>query len=105
MAADPTLPNFLRRPMTFLDLIWHLSNFAAPALLLSAIGAAGAKLLWRRQLRATMTWPRLFGSAAAASLTASVAGLVATGHDGKMLTFAAMVLACAISLWWTTRRR
>ena len=90
--------------MNFLDLVWHLANFAAPAMLLGAISAAGAKLLWRRQLRAT-TWPRLFGSAALASLAVSVAGLVATGRDGKMVTYGGMVLACATGLWWSTRRR
>lgn len=89
--------------MNFFDLVWHIGNFAAPALLLSAISSAAAKLLWRRQLRG-WSWMRLSGSAAAVSLGVSVAGLVITGHDGKMLTYAAMVFACAASLWWSTRR-
>lgn len=90
--------------MNLFDLVWHLSNFAAPALLLGAVSAAAAKLLWRRQLRG-WTWLRLSGSAAAAGLLVSVAGLALTGRDGKMITYAAMVFACAASLWWSTRRR
>jgi hypothetical protein len=27
-------------------------------------------------------------------------GLVIFEHDGKMATYAAMVFACAIALWW-----
>ncbi len=90
--------------MNFLDLIWHLLNFVAPPLLLGAISAAAAKLLWRGPLRTT-PWLTLGGQAAAASLLACVAGLVITGRDGKMVTYAAMVLACAASLWWRTRSR
>jgi len=29
------------------------------------------------------------------------AGLWAFGRDGKMATYAAMVLACALGLWWS----
>ena len=89
--------------MNFLDLVWHVSNFAAPALLLGAISSAVAKLLWRRQLRG-WTWLRLFGFAAGASLIVCLAGLALTGRDGKMITYAGMVFACAASLWWSTRR-
>jgi hypothetical protein len=31
---------------------------------------------------------------------ASALGLVAFEHDGKMATYAAMVVACALALWW-----
>ena len=90
--------------MSFLDLLWHLLDFAAPALLLGAISATAAKSLWRAPLRTT-PWLNLGSSAAAASLLACLAGLVITGRDGKMVTYAAMVLACAASLWWRTRGR
>ena len=98
LAPQPSL-----RTMSFLDLVWHLSNFAAPALLLGGISSAMAKLLWRRQLR-SWNWLPLWGSAAAASLAACIVGLVLTGRDGKMITYAGMVFACAASLWWSTRR-
>ncbi len=90
--------------MSFLDLLWHLLDFAAPALLLGVISATAAKCLWRGPLRTT-PWLQLGGVAAAASLLACLAGLIITGRDGKMVTYAAMVLACAASLWWRTRGR
>lgn len=90
--------------MNFLDLVWHILDFAAPALLLGVISATAAKWLWRGPLRAT-SWLQLGASAATASLLACIAGLVITGRDGKMVTYAAMVLACAASLWWRTRGR
>lgn len=90
--------------MNFLDFFWHIADFAAPALLLGAISAAAAKWLWRSALRST-PWFHLGCSAAAASLLACVVGLVITGRDGKMVTYAAMVLACAASLWWRLRGR
>jgi hypothetical protein len=30
----------------------------------------------------------------------SLAGLVISGRDGRMVTYAAMTLACALALWW-----
>ena len=90
--------------MNFLDLFWHICDFAAPAILLGVISATAAKWLWRGPLR-TVPWIQLGCSAAAASLLACIAGLVITGRDGKMVTYAAMVLACAISLWWRMRGR
>ena len=90
--------------MNFSDLFWHISDFAAPAILLGVISATAAKWLWRGPLRA-IPGIHLGCSAAAASLLACIAGLVITGRDGKMVTYAAMVLACAISLWWRMRGR
>jgi hypothetical protein len=90
--------------MNFLDLLWHILDFAAPPLLLGLISATAAKWLWRGPLRAT-PWLQLGARAAAASLLVCVAGVIITGRDGKMVTYAAMVLACAASLWWRTRGR
>ncbi|MDO9313345.1 MAG: hypothetical protein Q7T97_02220 [Burkholderiaceae bacterium] len=89
--------------MNFLDFVWHVSNFAAPALLLGAISSGVVKLLWRGQLR-DWTWMQLCGSAVAASLAVCITGLIVTGRDGRMVTYAGMVFACAASLWWRTRR-
>jgi hypothetical protein len=30
-----------------------------------------------------------------------VAGLVVTGHDGRMSTYGVLILAVALTLWWT----
>ena len=85
--------------MGVLDGLWHLLNFFAPALVVGAVAALLTKGLWWRELK-SVRWTRLAGVAMAASAVVLVAGLVLTGHDGKMVTYGAMVVACALSLWW-----
>jgi hypothetical protein len=82
-----------------LDALNHLANLLLPGCALGAIAAALAKLLWRHEL-AGVAWRRLAAWGAAAAVAASIAGLVATGRDGRMVTYAAMVLACAAALGW-----
>lgn len=90
-----------------LNLLWHLLNLVAPAVGLGALAAGLAKLLWRREL-ASVPWHRLAGWGVAAALLALLGGLVISGRDGRMATYAAMVLANALALWWVgfgARRR
>ena len=82
-----------------LDAVWHLLNFVAPAIGLGLISASAAKLLWRREL-APVAWRRLAAWACGAALLMLVGGLLLTGRDGRMSTYGAMVLACALALWW-----
>jgi hypothetical protein len=81
------------------DAFLHLANFVLPALGVGWIAAGLAKLLWRSQLRG-VSLLRLGSWASAAGLAALVAGLVATGHDGKMATYGAMTAASAAALLW-----
>jgi hypothetical protein len=85
--------------MGFLDAIWHLLNFFAPAVVVAAFAAMATKLLWWRELKGVSAW-WLSASASAASACVLVAGLVGWGRDGKMATYAAMSCACALALWW-----
>lgn len=82
-----------------LDALWHLLDFAYPAFAVGALAAAGAKLLWRREL-AAVPWLRLARDAVIACFVVLVAGLVIAGRDGKMATYLLMVAACAFTLWW-----
>lgn len=82
-----------------IDALWHLLNFFAPAVGVGLMTALMAKLLWRRSLKSA-SLPRLGAWAVAGSALALLAGLVVFGRDGKMLTYGAMVLACALSVWW-----
>ncbi len=82
-----------------LDALWHVANLFVPALALGALAAALTKLLWRREL-AAVRWQRLAGPACAACAAVTLAGLALLGRDGRMATYAAMVLACALTLWW-----
>jgi len=82
-----------------IDALIHFVNFFMPALGVGLLGAFMSKLLWRRDL-AGVRLARLFGWSAGAGAVVLVAGLVVFGHDGKMATYGAMVLACALALSW-----
>lgn len=87
-----------------LDALWHLLNFFAPALGVSLITCALAKLLWRRVLRG-VPFSRLFGWMSAAGALVLIAGLVVFGRDGRMATWGALVLATGLVLWFKGLRR
>jgi hypothetical protein len=81
-----------------LQLFWHLANFALPAVGVGALTAALCKLVWRRGLART-SWFTLAWQASAAGLAVLVAGVAITGHDGRMITYAGLVMACALVPW------
>jgi len=85
------------------DAFWHLTNFFAPALFLGACAAALTKAIWRRE-PARVGVARLWAWASGAAALVSIAGLVVFGHDGRMATYAAMVVASAFALWWVAFR-
>jgi hypothetical protein len=74
-------------------------NFLGPAVGMGVIASTLAKLLWFRELKG-VSWLRLAVPVFVASALVSVAGLVVYGHDGKIATYAAMVVVCALTLWW-----
>ena len=82
-----------------LDALWHLLNFFAPAVGVALATALLAKLAWRREL-AAVSWRQLALWAFGAGATALVGGLFVFGRDGKMATYAILVLATALALWW-----
>jgi hypothetical protein len=82
-----------------LDALWHLLNFFLPALGVGLTGAALAKLIWRRELKG-VAYARLAAFGVAANALVLVGGLLLTGRDGRMSTYAAMVAACAAALLW-----
>ena len=86
--------------MGFLDAFGHLLNLFLPALGVAALAAGLAKLLWRQAL-APVRWTRLTGAGALAGAVVIVGGLVLSGHDGRMATYIALVLAVALGLWWS----
>jgi 4-hydroxybenzoate polyprenyltransferase len=80
-------------PQTF----GHLLNFVAPALwmalgmlLLGHVIAPGPR---------RMAWPGRLAVHVLVGVVVLVAGLVLSGQDGSMLTWAALVLALASSEW------
>jgi hypothetical protein len=82
-----------------LDALWHLLNFFVPAIGVGLLASAGAKLFWRRDL-ASVSWRRLAGWATGAGALTLLGGLVIFGRDGRVATYAALVVASAAALWW-----
>ncbi len=78
---------------------WHVAGLFALPLALGALAAGFAKAVFRRKL-AGVRWWSLAWPAAAAAAAADVVGLVVFARDGRIATWAAMVLACAAALWW-----
>jgi hypothetical protein len=82
-----------------LDALWHALNFFAPALGLAALAAAIAKVLWRHEL-AGLSWLRLASWGLAGGAASLIGGLLVFGRDGRMATYAMLVIATALALWW-----
>lgn len=85
--------------MSFNSALWHVLNFFAPALGIALWASLMAKVFWWKSLRG-VPWRLLFVWAFGGCAVVLVAGLLFFGIDGKMATYGAMVLACALSLWW-----
>ncbi len=90
--------------MDALGLFWHLIGFVLPAVGVGAISAALCKAAWRKPLSGVRWWTLAWQSAAA-GLGVLVLGLAVTGHDGRMVTYACLVVACALVPWVRTVRR
>ena len=81
-----------------LDIINHLLNFVAPALWVGLVLAAAAPIF--------MSKGPLAPGIPAQSAINSIAGVLALalglwffGRDGKMATYAAMLVACCLGQW------
>ena len=82
-----------------LDVVYHLLNFFAPAIVTGAVGAGALKVLWRQALRG-VSWKRLAWRSGLAGALVLAAGLALWGRDGKMATYAVLVVTSALALWW-----
>lgn len=89
--------------MTFFGFFGHLLGLFLPALGVSAILMAAPRL-WPKASKGRWTLKTealtLMGSGAVVLL----AGLAVFGRDGKMMTYAALVLVLGTLAWWNRRR-
>ncbi|TBO30266.1 hypothetical protein EYS42_11275 [Aquabacterium lacunae] len=86
-----------------LDAIFHFVNFLAPALGMALILPTLVRVVWFRALK-SVSWALMARRIAAVGVGVLVVGVVVLGRDGAMLTYAALVLASAGTVWWTAFR-
>ena len=88
--------------MSALAALNHLLNFAAPAAALAVLLVLCGHV-FMRNLAKPHGWLAPIAINFAAGCLALGAGLLLLGRDGRMLTYAALVLACASSQWLVLR--
>jgi NADH:ubiquinone oxidoreductase subunit 4 (subunit M) len=88
--------------MSLPGLLDHLLNFMAPALVVSLLLALLSPLLIRKS-RPHHTWLKQAAINFVACTLALLAGLLVYGRDGKMATYALMVMVCASSQWFAAK--
>ena len=88
----------------------HLLSFVAPAVFVAAVLAAGARLVWRKKEH-LLPWYWMAGINALLGIVVLAMGLVLylfrrnrrgqvlSGQDGRMMTYAALVLALGSCQW------
>jgi len=85
-----------------LDLLNHLLNFVAPALFLGiSIGLIARVFTRKTPARLALCKQMVFN--VVVGVAALAGGLVIFGRDGKMASYAALVISCATSQWWLSR--
>ena len=89
--------------MTFFALLGHLLGLLLPAIGVSALLMAAPRA-WPGSRRGRWSLKTetlaLFGS----GVVVLIGGLVMFGRDGKMLTYAALVIVLGTLAWWNRRR-
>lgn len=90
--------------MDGLSLIVHVLNFLAPAVAVAAWITLISPFIWRGA-RPWKAWKSRFVLNSLAGGLMLLLGLIWFGQDGKMVSYAAMVLACASSQWLLTREK
>ena len=88
--------------MGVLALLNHVLNFLAPALWL-ALGLTLTSRLFMKKRAPSVTPLAQTAILSAAGGGVLLVGLVLLGRDGKMLTYAALVLVCASVQAWLQR--
>ena len=84
--------------MSLFGLLNHLMNFLAPAVMVGLLVAVIAPLIIKAA-RPNHSWLTQSAINCVACGLALLAGLWFFGHDGKMATYAVMVLTCATCQW------
>lgn len=92
--------------MTAYLLTNHVLNFLLPAAAVALILASLSRLLGRflgGKGGASTSWGAQVGILFVVNVAVLVAGLLVFGHDGKMATYAALLVCAATAQWWLLR--
>jgi hypothetical protein len=81
--------------MTPFDFVAHVFSFFAPAIAVGLLSTLAAKTMWRQSMSA-MRWWVVAGWGVGTCGVVLLIGLVLFGRDGKMATYGAMLVACAL---------
>lgn len=84
--------------MPILDFLNHLLSFVAPAGCLALLLAGGARLVWRKKTH-LLPWYHMASINFLLGILVLALGLVLTGQDGRMGTYAALVLGMSTCQW------
>ena len=87
--------------MNAFDALWHILHFTAPAFAVAALLSLRGPFWGSKSILSGIL--RRFVLNTVAALVALSLGLWFLGNDGKMLSYGAMVLACASSQWCLMR--
>ena len=89
---------FSCKSMGPIDLLNHLLNFILPALVVGGGVAVFSRFFMKKSGVASVNW-WFIAINSVVGVAVLTAGLVLFGRDGKMLTYAALVVAVATSQW------
>ena len=81
-----------------LDIFNHTLNFVAPAAAVALLLVLCGRLFGAKGAAAMAGW-RQFAVVFGVGLVVLGGGLLVWGRDGKMLTYAALVVGCATTQW------
>ena len=99
MVQSLDLCHFSMHGLTFLN---HLLNFLAPAVFLAVLLALGARLIWRGSSPLVNLWEQMLLNAVLGAVVLGVC-LVLWGRDGKLATYALLVLSMGSCQWLLQR--
>ena len=88
--------------MSLLDILSHLAGFAMPALAVALVLPLAARWLFKKRVHSAAWWAQIVVNLAV-GLAVLAGCLWWLGRDGKMLAYAALVLAVATSQWLLAR--
>lgn len=84
--------------MPLLAFLIHLLSFVAPAFFIALVLASGARLVWRQSTH-LLPWYLTAGVNALLGILVLALGVVLSGQDGRMGTYASVVLAMGTCQW------